>query len=115
MSVGRLDGRWGETGNQVAGTDPGGPDPGGGRAPGLAAGGRIAGQAEQPLVHDCESDTRSVASVVRATFQPPFTSPTTRSSGTNTSSMKTSLNSESPVISFSGRTVIPGEAMSTRK
>ena len=53
--------------------------------------------------------------MLRATFQPPLTSPTTQSSGTNTLSRKTSLNSASPVISRSGRTSMPGEDMSTRK
>ena len=37
-------------------------------------------------------------------------SPTTQSSGTNTSSRNTSLNSASPVISRSGRTSMPGAA-----
>ena len=69
----------------------------------------------QPKVQDCDSDTRSLASVVRATRQPPLTSPTTQSSGTKTSSRKTSLNMASPVISRSGRTSTPGEFMSTRK
>ncbi|CFR96012.1 Uncharacterised protein [Mycobacterium tuberculosis] len=59
--------------------------------------------------------TRSLASVVRASRQPSFTAPTTISSGTNTLSRKTSLNSESPVISRSGRISIPGVVMSTRK
>ena len=58
--------------------------------------------------------TRSLARVVRASGQPPFTSPTTQSSGTKTSSRKTSLNSASPVSSRSGRIVIPGVAMSSR-
>ena len=40
---------------------------------------------------------------------------TTISSGTNTSSRNTSLNSESPVISLNGRISIPGVFMSTRK
>ena len=62
-----------------------------------------------PKVHVCDSDTRSFASVVLATRQPPLTSPTTQSSGTNTSSRKTWLKRESPVISRSGRTSTPGE------
>jgi hypothetical protein len=37
------------------------------------------------------------------------------SAGTRTFSKKTSLNSASPVIWRSGRTVIPGECMSSRK
>ena len=52
--------------------------------------------------------TRSLASVVRASFQPSSSSPTRQSSGTNTSSRNTSLNSASPVISRSGRTSMPG-------
>ena len=51
--------------------------------------------------------TRSLASVVRASFQPPSTSPTTHSSGTKTSSRKTSLNISSPVSSRSGRMSMP--------
>ena len=46
--------------------------------------------------------TLSLPSVARATVQPPSTGPTTSSSGTNTSLKKTSLNSESPVVIFSG-------------
>ncbi|WP_344841409.1 hypothetical protein [Nonomuraea dietziae] len=61
------------------------------------------------------SATLSCDSVSRATRHPPSTSPTTRSSGTKTSSRKTSLKSSSPLISFNGRTVTPGAAMSTRK
>ena len=76
-------------------------------APGRTA--RAARARREPNVHDCDSDTRSLASVVRATRQPPLTSPTTQSSGTNTSSRKTSLKSASPVISRSGRTSTPGE------
>ena len=49
--------------------------------------------------------TRSLARVVRASGQPPSTSPTTQSSGTKTPSRKTSLNSASPVSSRSGRIV----------
>ncbi|CNM68723.1 Uncharacterised protein [Mycobacterium tuberculosis] len=58
---------------------------------------------------------RSLASVVRASRQPSLTVPTTISSGTNTLSRKTSLNSESPVISRSGRISMPGDFMSTKK
>jgi hypothetical protein len=60
-------------------------------------------------------DTRSLASVVRASGQPPSTSPITQSSGTNTSSRNTSLNMARPVISRSGRMSMPGVAMSTMK
>jgi hypothetical protein len=60
--------------------------------------------------------TRSLARVVRASFQPSSTSPTTIASGTNTSSRKTSLKSALPVISRSGRTSMPELFfMSTRK
>ena len=58
-------------------------------------------------------DTRSLASVVRASGQPPSTSPITQSSGTNTSSKNTSLNISMPVISRSGRMSMPGVRMST--
>ena len=56
--------------------------------------------------------TLSLPSVARATVQPPSTGPTTSSSGTNTSSKKTSLNSELPDGIFSGRTSTPGACMS---
>ncbi|SKT97064.1 Uncharacterised protein [Mycobacteroides abscessus subsp. abscessus] len=59
--------------------------------------------------------TRSLANVVRARRQPSSTEPTTFSSGTMTPSRKTSLNISSPVISRSGRTVMPGVFMSSRK
>ena len=59
--------------------------------------------------------TRSLASVVRASFQPSPTSPTTHSSGTNTSLKKISLNNASPVSSRSGLTSRPSDFMSTRK
>ena len=59
--------------------------------------------------------TRSLASVVRASVQPSPGSPTTQSSGTNTSSRKTSLNIASPVISRSGRTSMPAAVMSTQE
>ncbi len=59
--------------------------------------------------------TRSLARVVRATCQPVPATPTTQSSGTNTSSRKTSLNTERPVISRSGRISIPLLSMATRK
>ena len=60
-------------------------------------------------------DTRSLASVVRAHAQPSVGPPTTQSSGTNTSSRNISLNRAMPVSSRSGRTSMPGVAMSTRK
>ena len=56
--------------------------------------------------------TLSLPSVARATVQPPSTGPTTSSSGTNTSLKKTSLNSELPVVIFSGRTSTPSACMS---
>ena len=56
--------------------------------------------------------TLSLPSVARATVQPPSIGPTTSSSGTKTSSKKTSLNSDAPVVIFSGRTVTPGAFMS---
>ena len=52
-------------------------------------------------------------SMERATRQPSLTSPTTLATGTRTSSRKTSLKWESPVICRSGRTVMPGTCMST--
>ena len=57
-------------------------------------------------------DTLSLPSVARATVQPPSTGPTTSSSGTNTSLKNTSLNSELPVVIFSGRTSTPSACMS---
>lgn len=59
--------------------------------------------------------TRSLASVVRVMTQPWLISPTTDSSGTKTSSRKTSLNSDCPLDCLSGRTSMPGVAMSTMK
>ena len=56
--------------------------------------------------------TLSLPSVARATVQPPSIGPTTSSSGTNTSSKNTSLNSESPVVIRSGRTSTPSACMS---
>ncbi len=47
--------------------------------------------------------------------QPPFTGPTTFSSGTRTSSKKSSLNSERPLSWTSGRQVMPGVRMSTTR
>ena len=58
-------------------------------------------------------ETRSLPSVARATRQPWPTSPTTPSSGTNTSSKNTSLNSASPVSSRSGRMSTPSLRRST--
>ena len=58
---------------------------------------------------------RSCASVVFATAQPLCSAPTRWSSGTNTSSKNTSLNSASPVICTSGRTSMPGACMSTTR
>jgi hypothetical protein len=59
--------------------------------------------------------TRSKASVAIATFQPPSTAPTTASSGRKTSSRKTSLNSASPSMCASGRTVTPSLSIGSRK
>ena len=56
--------------------------------------------------------TRSLPNVLRATFQPPPTSPTMSSSGTNTSSKNTSLNAALPVISRRGQTSTPGAFIS---
>ena len=56
--------------------------------------------------------TLSLPSVARATVQPPSTGPTTSSSGTNTSLKNTSLNSEPPLVIFSGRTSTPSACMS---
>ena len=50
-----------------------------------------------------------------ATAQPPPSSPRVRSKGTTTSSRKTSQNSGLPCIVPIGRTVIPGESMSTNR
>ncbi len=52
--------------------------------------------------------TRSWASSAVAMRQPSFRSPTIQSAGTRASSKKTSLNSATPVIWRSGRTVTPG-------
>ena len=59
------------------------------------------------------SARRSNASIVRATRQPSWSSPSTLATGTRTSSRKTSLKCESPVIWRNGRTVMPGTCMST--
>ena len=50
-----------------------------------------------------------------ATAQPPPSSPSVRSKGTTTSSKKTSENSALPCMVPIGRTVIPGESMSTKR
>ena len=57
--------------------------------------------------------TRSNISVVSAVPQPPLTSPQTASAGSLTSSKKTSLNSASPEIWRSPRTVTPGASIAT--
>ena len=57
----------------------------------------------------------SLASVVRATAQPPCTSPTTFSAGMRTSVKNTSLKCDSPVACTSGRISTPGVRMSTMK
>ena len=69
----------------------------------------------KPKVAPEAIDTRSLARVVRARRQPPFTAPTTQSSGTKTSVKNTSLNMAAPVISRSGRTSMPSLCMSTMK
>ena len=61
------------------------------------------------------SPARSFISVVIATAQPLPTPPTTFSSGIRASSMKTSLNSPSPVIWTSGFASTPSCSMSIRK
>ncbi len=58
------------------------------------------------------SASRSYISVVSPTCQPPLTSPSTCDSCTRTLSKNTSLNSGSPVICTSGRTVTPTSCMS---
>ena len=68
-----------------------------------------------PQVAPAAIDTRSLASVVRARRHPPFTAPTTQSSGTKTSVKNTSLNIAAPVISRRGRTSMPSVCMSTMK
>jgi hypothetical protein len=57
---------------------------------------------------------RSCASVVMAIDQP-RSAPTMRARGTCTSSKNTSLNQATPVISTSGRMVMPGDVMSTSR
>ena len=61
------------------------------------------------------SPARSFISVVIATVQPLPTPPTTFASGIRASSMKTSLNSPSPVIWTSGLASTPSCSMSIRK
>ena len=61
------------------------------------------------------SASRSYMRVVIPTCQPWPSVPRMFSAGTRTFSKNTSLNSASPVIWRSGRTVMPGECMSTRK
>ena len=56
---------------------------------------------------------RSMPSVSIATFQPPFTSPTTRSAGARASSKNTSQNSSPPAMFRIGRTSTPGWCAST--
>ena len=58
---------------------------------------------------------RSLVSVAMATVQPSCSGPSRASAGRRTSSRNTSSNSEPPVIWRSGRTSMPGGAMSTRK
>ena len=56
---------------------------------------------------------RSEARLVVAMCQPLLSSPINADAGTCTSSKNTSLKSEVPVISLSGRTVMPGRFMSS--
>gem|GEM_PF-5703590 len=58
-------------------------------------------------------EARSFISVVSATFQPLFTSPSRWSSRTRTSLKKISLNEAPPVICLSGRISTRGSFMST--
>ena len=59
-------------------------------------------------------ETRSFISVVTATRHPSPSAPSRADSGMRTSVKKTSLNSASPVIWYSGRTSTPGLSMSIR-
>ena len=54
-------------------------------------------------------------SVVTSTFHPSFFGPIRLALGTRTSSKNTSLNSASPVICTSGRTLTPGAFISTTR
>ena len=58
---------------------------------------------------------RSKSSVVVPTYQPRFSSPIMFFAGTRTLSKKTSLKSWLPAMFTSGRTVMPGDFMSTMK
>jgi hypothetical protein len=64
---------------------------------------------------ESDSVARSFISVVSATPHPPPCGPSRFSRGTRTSSKKSWLNSSSPVIWRSGRTLTPGLCMSTRR
>ena len=72
--------------------------------------------ASSPAMRACGAEPpRSCASVVMAIVQPSFSRPTMFSRGTRTSSKNTSLNQATPVISTSGRIVMPGLFMSTSR
>ena len=68
-----------------------------------------------PLPPPAPMAARSFISVVSATFQPLFTSPSRWSSRTRTSVKNTSLKLAPPVIWRNGRTSTPGARMSTMK
>ena len=60
-------------------------------------------------------DERSKSSVVVAIYQPRFSSPSRQFVGTRTFSKKTSLKPWLFIMSMSGRVLMPGVFMSTRK
>ena len=62
-----------------------------------------------------DSDTRSLPNVTLPSDQPRPRSPTRLSFGMRTSSRNTSLNVWEPVMSTSGRTVIPGASIGHTK
>jgi hypothetical protein len=60
-------------------------------------------------------DERSKSSVVAAMYQPRFSSPSRLERGTRTFSKKTSLKPWLFIMSMSGRVLMPGVFMSSRK
>jgi hypothetical protein len=76
---------------------------------------RFSSTTRVPAAATAPRPARSCMSVVMATIQPLPTPPTTFSSGIRASSMKSSLNSASPVIWRSGRTCTSSCSMSIRK
>ena len=67
-------------------------------------------------MRECGAEpARSCESVVIAIVQPSFSPPIMFDFGMRTSSKKTSLNHATPVISTSGRIVMPGVFMSTSR